>query len=81
MGSMFFEASTRTSASFAAAVQRLGGTIVHIKPSDSSQAKGESLEGKETLFTTPQVNFFCISQSLAGNNLIYLPLPFTTGDR
>ena len=33
-------------------------------------------------FITPQLNFFCISQqSLAGNNLINLPLPFTTGDR
>ena len=30
-------------------------------------------------FITPQVNFFCMSQqSLAGNNLIYLPLTFTT---
>ena len=33
-----------------------------------------------TAVITPQVNFFCISQqSLAGNNLINLPLPLTTG--
>ena len=33
-------------------------------------------------FITPQVNFCCISQqSLTGNNLICLLLPFTTGNR
>ena len=46
LGLMFFEASTRTATSFLSAVQRLGGTIAHMRPSDSSQVKGESLEGK-----------------------------------
>ena len=33
-------------------------------------------------FITPQVNLFCIlQQNLEENNLIYLPLSFTTGDR
>jgi len=44
LGLMFFEASTRTATSFLSAVQRLGGTIAHMRPSDSSQVKGESLE-------------------------------------
>ena len=42
------------------------------------------LDGEQRHIITPQVNFFCVSdapQSLAGNNLINLPLPFTTGDR
>lgn len=42
---MFFEASTRTSGSFQVAMQRLGGTVFCINPSDSSLKKGESLEG------------------------------------
>lgn len=40
---MFFEPSTRTSASFDAAMQRLGGRTVAIATSHSSTVKGESL--------------------------------------
>jgi len=41
---MFYESSTRTSCSFQSAMQRLGGTIVPMKPSDASVNKGESLQ-------------------------------------
>ncbi|RKF73828.1 Protein pyrABCN [Golovinomyces cichoracearum] len=40
---LFYEPSTRTSASFDAAMQRLGGRTVAIATSHSSTAKGESL--------------------------------------
>lgn len=43
IASMFYEVSTRTSSSFAAAMQRLGGTVVHFSESTSSTQKGESL--------------------------------------
>ena len=45
MGSMFYEVSTRTSSSFSAAMQRLGGAVVSMTKSSSSVMKGESLEG------------------------------------
>ena len=45
MALMFYEVSTRTSSSFAAAMQRLGGSVVSISSKDSSAKKGESLEG------------------------------------
>jgi aspartate carbamoyltransferase catalytic subunit len=38
----FCESSTRTSASFQAAIQRLGGSSVCVSPADSSMKKGES---------------------------------------
>ncbi len=41
MASVFFEPSTRTSASFSAAMQRLGGSIVPIDEVSSSQQKGQ----------------------------------------
>ncbi|KAL8867765.1 MAG: hypothetical protein Q9174_005449, partial [Haloplaca sp. 1 TL-2023] len=41
---MFYEPSTRTSASFDAAMQRLGGRTVAIATSHSSTQKGESLQ-------------------------------------
>ncbi|KAK8191795.1 uncharacterized protein BKA78DRAFT_353075 [Phyllosticta capitalensis] len=41
---MFYEPSTRTSASFDAAMKRLGGSTVVISESTSSTKKGESLE-------------------------------------
>jgi carbamoyl-phosphate synthase/aspartate carbamoyltransferase/dihydroorotase len=45
MGSIFYEPSTRTSCSFAAAMQRLGGTVISVnETSTSSVAKGETLE-------------------------------------
>lgn len=43
LGIMFFEASTRTACSFQSAMQKLGGTVLSIKPSDASLTKGESL--------------------------------------
>ncbi|GCB80088.1 hypothetical protein scyTo_0016101, partial [Scyliorhinus torazame] len=43
MASMFYEVSTRTSSSFAAAMQRLGGTLIHFSEATSSVQKGESL--------------------------------------
>uniref|UniRef100_A0AAY4EJ57 Dihydroorotase n=1 Tax=Denticeps clupeoides TaxID=299321 RepID=A0AAY4EJ57_9TELE len=43
MASLFYEVSTRTSSSFAAAMQRLGGSVVHFSESTSSVQKGESL--------------------------------------
>ena len=42
---MFYEPSTRTSSSFAAAMQRLGGGVVVMNKESSSVLKGESLEG------------------------------------
>lgn len=44
MAAMFYEVSTRTSSSFAAAMQRLGGTVVTMNKESSSVMKGESLE-------------------------------------
>ena len=46
MASMFYEVSTRTSCSFSAAMQRLGGTVIYHDDAHSSVQKGESLEGK-----------------------------------
>lgn len=46
MASMFFEVSTRTSCSFSAAMQRLGGSVVTLESSMSSLQKGESLHGQ-----------------------------------
>ena len=43
MASMFFEPSTRTSSSFTAAMQRLGGSVLTFNDSCSSSTKGESL--------------------------------------
>lgn len=46
MASIFYEVSTRTSCSFSAAMQRLGGGVVHVDESSSSVQKGETLEGE-----------------------------------
>lgn len=46
MASVFYEVSTRTSCSFSVAMQRLGGSVVHVDESSSSAQKGETLEGK-----------------------------------
>ena len=55
LGLMFFEPSTRTATSFLSAMQRLGGTVAHMRPSDSSQVKGESLEGMLLLTITKEI--------------------------
>ena len=44
LANIFYEPSTRTSCSFAAAMQRLGGTVLQINESSSSVKKGETLE-------------------------------------
>ena len=43
---MFYEPSTRTAASFASAMYRLGGSVIEFKDSQSSSKKGETLSGK-----------------------------------
>lgn len=43
LANLFYEPSTRTSVSFAAAMQRLGGSVIAIDETKSSVAKGESL--------------------------------------
>ena len=43
LGSIFFEPSTRTTSSFQAAFQRLGGSCLHVNESTSSAQKGETL--------------------------------------
>ena len=49
---MFYEASTRTQCSFAAAMERLGGGVVTFNAQTSSVKKGETLEGEtENLIT------------------------------
>jgi len=47
MALMFYELSTRTSSSFAAAMQRLGGGVIHFNEATSSTKKGESYEGMQ----------------------------------
>lgn len=44
MASIFYEVSTRTSSSFAAAMLRLGGQVIQMNESSSSVKKGETLE-------------------------------------
>ncbi|XP_049813698.1 CAD protein [Schistocerca nitens] len=44
MASVFYEVSTRTSCSFSAAMQRLGGRVIYMDESSSSVKKGETLE-------------------------------------
>lgn len=41
---LFYEVSTRTSCSFAAAMQRLGGSVISVDSQTSSVQKGETLE-------------------------------------
>ena len=53
MASLFFEVSTRTSSSFAAAMQRLGGSVIFMKESESSAKKGESLAGIKRSVVVP----------------------------
>ena len=44
MASIFYEVSTRTSSSFAAAMQRLGGSVIYFNKEFSSVQKGETVE-------------------------------------
>ena len=43
LANVFYEPSTRTSCSFASAMQRLGGSVLQVAESSSSAAKGETL--------------------------------------
>jgi carbamoyl-phosphate synthase/aspartate carbamoyltransferase len=43
LASVFYEPSTRTACSFAAAMQRLGGSVLSVNETTSSAAKGETL--------------------------------------
>ena len=43
LASVFYEASTRTSCSFQAAMQRLGGTVICVNEQHSSAQKGETI--------------------------------------
>ncbi|XP_067125336.1 multifunctional protein CAD [Centruroides vittatus] len=51
MASIFYEVSTRTSCSFSAAMQRLGGHVVQMDESTSSVKKGETLEDTITVMS------------------------------
>jgi carbamoyl-phosphate synthase/aspartate carbamoyltransferase/dihydroorotase len=44
MAEMFYEPSTRTQCSFAAAMQRLGGSVIYMDEKHSSVKKGETLD-------------------------------------
>lgn len=52
MASIFYEVSTRTSCSFAAAMQRLGGSVIHTDATSSSAKKGETLEDSVAVIAT-----------------------------
>lgn len=43
LSNVFYEASTRTSCSFQAAILRLGGTVINVNATSSSAKKGETL--------------------------------------
>lgn len=60
MASIFYEVSTRTSSSFNAAMQRLGGRVVQIDESSSSVKKGETLEGNKLIFLCFGYNYFLL---------------------
>ncbi|PIO77195.1 aspartate carbamoyltransferase [Teladorsagia circumcincta] len=51
LATMFYEVSTRTASSFAAAMQRLGGGVVHMDSFTSSVQKGETLEDSVTIMS------------------------------
>ena len=52
MAAVFYEVSTRTNCSFSAAMQRLGGTVIHMDSVSSSVKKGESLEDSITVMAS-----------------------------
>ncbi len=66
MATAFYEPSTRTSSSFQAAMQRLGGTVVAINESSSSVVKGESLPD-----TIRYVVCWCCTQRVV--NIVLIP--------
>ncbi|XP_055327168.1 CAD protein-like isoform X2 [Paramacrobiotus metropolitanus] len=52
MACIFYEASTRTMNSFAAAMMRLGGNVLYVNPDTSSVKKGESLEDTASMMAS-----------------------------
>ncbi len=52
MASCFYEVSTRTCCSFAAAMQRLGGRVIYMDETSSSVKKGETLEDSITVMSS-----------------------------
>ena len=68
MASVFYEASTRTSCSFSAAMQRLGGSVISMDTATSSVKKGESFEGTWVLLF-PQ--FLTIIQRYSDEKIFY----------
>lgn len=52
MASIFYEVSTRTSCSFAAAMHRLGGQVIYMNESSSSVIKGETLPDSITVMAS-----------------------------
>lgn len=69
MASIFYEVSTRTSSSFNAAMQRLGGRVVQIDESSSSVKKGETLEGNKLIFLCSGYNYFLLYFSDISNTV------------
>nr|CAD7440327.1 unnamed protein product [Timema bartmani] len=79
MSSIFYEVSTRTSCSFSAAMQRLGGKVIHMDATSSSVKKGETLEGRDQvkilkriiqIFSNPLSYFYfhCFVLAIQVNN-------------
>ncbi|CAG0879598.1 unnamed protein product, partial [Darwinula stevensoni] len=66
MALVFYEVSTRTLCSFAAAMQRLGGRIIQMDSISSSVAKGESLEEQLALFLLSSSIFLDTVAMMAG---------------
>ena len=73
MASLFYEVSTRTSSSFGAAMQRLGGSVIFMKEHDSSAKKGESLAGN-TLHPKGKSRLTCIFWILKFTDLLLYPI-------
>lgn len=78
---LFYEPSTRTSASFDAAMQRLGGRTISIDTSQSSMKKGESLQdtlrtlacyGDAVVLRHPEENSVNVAEK-------YCPVPVING--
>ena len=66
IGNLFFEASTRTRASFELAAKRLGADVINLDVNTSSRKKGESI--LDTIYTLQamQVDTFVVRDASAG---------------
>lgn len=63
MASIFYEVSTRTSCSFAAAMHRLGGQVIYMDETSSSVKKGETLEGEQVSLILNYLRVFILFSS------------------